>query len=273
MSYRRPLAAVAIALVVSGCFHHTNEVVNAFAWSDTIADGGTIHLRNLNGEVRVRPATDGSVSVRASKHWRRGRENDVHFVTNRSGNDVYVCALWGKATRCDASGYGREHTSLLRRFLRLFSLGRTSTDMSVAFDVAVPAGVRLDASTVNGSVTANAPGAGLRASTVNGSVTVSGGAPLSAQSVNGNVTVTLDRLAAADSVSAQTVNGNVTVNVPADFQGAVELSNVNGNLGSDLPIVTTGSIERHNLRGRIGDAPRSLRLETVNGSVHVRKRS
>lgn len=273
MSIRRPVASVVLALAVSGCMHRTHDVANAFVWDAQMPGGGTLHLRDLNGEIRVQPATDGKVSVRASKHWRRGKENAVHFVTRQEGNDVYVCALWGTANRCDASGYGATRASFLRRFLRLFSMSSSRTDMAVNFEVAIPAGVRLDASTVNGNVNATGVSAGLHASTVNGNVRASGGAPVSVRSVNGEVTVALDALGAADSVSAKTVNGNVTVTVPADFQGSVELMTVNGAVGSDLPVTTSGSLGGRRLTGQIGSAPRSLKLESVNGTVRIDKRS
>lgn len=269
----RPLVALAIALVVGGCFHPTHEVADALVWNESLPAGATLHLRNLNGAIRVHASSNGQATIHASKRWRRGREKDVHFATTRSGNDYYVCALWGKATQCDAAGYGRRRESLIMRLLSLLSMsGSTRTDMTVNFDVSVPAGVQLDASTVNGNVEAIGTTAAVNVSTVNGTVHATGTSALAAHTVNGSVELTLDQLGAADSVRAESVNGNVTIIVPAAFEGAVEMKTVNGSVTSDLPVTTSGALERRELRGAIGSAPRMLSLETVNGSVRLIKR-
>lgn len=269
----RPLAALAIALVVGGCFHPTHEVADAFVWNEPLPAGATLHVRDLNGAIRVHASTTGQVTLHAAKRWRRGREKDVHFATTHTGNDYYVCALWGKATQCDASGYGRRRESLLVRLLSLLSFsGSTRTDMAVNFDVAVPAGVQLDASTVNGNVEAIGTTGAVSVSTVNGSVHAAGASALSAHTVNGSVELALDQLGAADSVRAESVNGNVTISVPAAFEGNVDMKTVNGSVSSELPVSATGASERRELRGAIGSAPRMISLETVNGSVRLTKR-
>ena len=268
----RPLAALLIALVVGGCFHPTHQVSDAFVWNEALPAGATLHLRDLNGAVRVRPSSTGQVALHASKRWSRGREKDVHFATTQSGNDYYVCALWGKATQCDAAGYGRRRESILMRLLSLLSFrSSTRTDMSVDFDVTIPAGVRLDASTVNGNVEAIGTTNAVRVSTVNGSIHATGASSLAAHTVNGSVELTLDQLGATDSIRAESVNGNVTIDVPAAFEGRVELKTVNGSVGSDLPVATMGSLARHQLSGAVGSAPRMISLATVNGSVRLIK--
>ncbi len=275
MSIRRPLAVLLVAFCTTGCLHRSHDVADAFTWNDALPAGATLHLRDLNGTIRVRPApaADARATVLASKHWRRGREKDVHFAANRVGNDVYVCALWGKANQCDASGYGEAPTSLFRRFLGLFSMERSTGDMRVDFEVTVPAGVHVDASTVNGDVDASANGAPVRAATVHGNVHASGVAPLVGHSVSGDVSLILDSLGATDSIAAASVKGDVSATVPADFQGNVNLSTVKGSVASDLPVAATQTDGSHTeLKGEIGSAPRAIKLHTVSGSAHVIKR-
>lgn len=271
--FLRVVAALTIALVVGGCFHSTHEVADAFVWNETLPSGATLHLRDLNGAIRVHASSNAQVSLHASKRWRSGREKDVHFATTRSGNDYYVCALWGKATRCDASGYGPRRESLFMRLLSLLSMSTsTRTDMTVNFDVAVPAGVQLDARTVNGNVEATGTTGTVRVSTVNGTVHATGTSTLAAHTVNGSVHLTLDRLGAADSIRAESVNGSVTIEVPAAYEGSVELKTVNGSVASELPVTASGTPSRREISGTVGSAPRMISLETVNGSVRVIKR-
>ena len=69
------------------------------------------------------------------------------------------------------------------------------------------------------------------------------------------------------------VNGNVIAEFTGEFGGDVEMSTVNGALRTDYEITVTGRLDPKHLRAHIGKAggPR-IKLETVNGSVELRKR-
>ena len=55
------------------------------------------------------------------------------------------------------------------------------------------------------------------------------------------------------------------------MSATVSLSTVNGRIDSELPLVLRGSASRRKLEGTLGDGGRRVELETVNGSVHLRK--
>jgi DUF4097 and DUF4098 domain-containing protein YvlB len=48
---------------------------------------------------------------------------------------------------------------------------------------------------------------------------------------------------------------------------------VNGSLTSDFPIMVQGRMNPRRIRATIGKGGRRIRLETVNGSVELRKAS
>jgi DUF4097 and DUF4098 domain-containing protein YvlB len=70
-----------------------------------------------------------------------------------------------------------------------------------------------------------------------------------------------------------TVNGSVAVEFAGDFNGDVEMSTVNGSLNTNFEMTLSGRLNPHHLRTHVGKpgGPR-IRLETVNGSVELRKR-
>jgi DUF4097 and DUF4098 domain-containing protein YvlB len=66
------------------------------------------------------------------------------------------------------------------------------------------------------------------------------------------------------------VNGSVTVSLPKQLDADLEAETVNGAIETDYPITVSGRLTPRHLSGRIGQGGRSLRLKTVNGSIHIR---
>src|SRR3712207_1009242 len=93
---RLALAALAAgaALLIGGCRRDMRQVPDAFGWTEELAPGTTVHLRTVSGDVSVHGTAERHAHVQGIKRWRRGRERDVRFVVSRSGDDVYVCAIW-----------------------------------------------------------------------------------------------------------------------------------------------------------------------------------
>jgi hypothetical protein len=246
-------------------------VEEAFQWEDVLPAGSTVHVRTTNGRVEVSPSHENAVRIAGSKRWRSGREGDVQFISTRSGNDVYVCAVWGRG-RCDERGYQSKGRSF--SILRIFSLfNRRGSDMVADIEVSLPPGVKIDAGTSNGAIEIEGA-AGVEARNVNGPIKVrevSG--PVSISTVNGSVSAELDSISSEDSLRFETVNGMVKVHLPAYLDGAVQLSTVNGSVSSEFPITVSGVVNRHQIRGQIGASSRPIVLKSVNGSVQLLKGS
>jgi DUF4097 and DUF4098 domain-containing protein YvlB len=108
---------------------------------------------------------------------------------------------------------------------------------------------------------------------VNGRVEVSTlSGPVHAESVNGSVVTRVDSLSGAGDVSVETVNGSVTAELPGALDADVEMETVNGRVHAEYPLTAADSADRHHLRATIGAGGRRVKLETVNGSVTLRKR-
>lgn len=67
------------------------------------------------------------------------------------------------------------------------------------------------------------------------------------------------------------VNGSIRLTLPDTLNSDVKFSSVNGRLHTDFPLTVDGSLNGRHVEGRIGSGGRGLELETVNGSVELRK--
>jgi len=236
---------------------------NAFTWNERVPAGRWIRIRNMNGEITVTASTSDKVEVTATKRWRRSDPETVKFEVHKYGaNDenVVICAVWTDRTTCDERGYESRHTR--------------NNDVSVEFRVAVPKGVKIGVSTVNGAVSVEGATSEVEASTVNGEVeAVSSGGPVTASTVNGDVTARMGRFEGDDDLNFSTVNGTVFAEFTGDLDADVDLSTVNGRFQTDYPVTVSGRLDPRRLRARIGKGGRRVRLSTVNGNVELRRRS
>jgi hypothetical protein len=266
---RRHLAALGLAAITSlavraeaGAQQRSTE--RDFSWDGRISNGHWLYVRNLNGSIRVERSSGDRAEVTAVKRWRRGDPEDVRIETRRLGGDdgdVIICAFWVENASCDEDGY-RSHGEDRRH---------NDNDTAVEFTVRLPAGVRLGVSTVNGGLTVNGATSEVRASTVNGRVSASSsGGPVNASTVNGDIDVRMRELGTGD-LEYSTVNGSIEIEVPANLDADLDMRTVNGSLSSDFPIQVQGRLNPRRMRATIGKGGRRLRLETVNGSVELRK--
>src|SRR3712207_6371041 len=203
---RLALAALAAgaALLIGGCRREVKQAPDAFGWTEELAPGTTVHLRTTHGDVNVHGTAERRAHVQGIKRWRRGRERDVRFVVSRSGDDVYVCAIWvRRGGQCGDDRYGPRPP----RILAIFSLFGRRTDMNASFQVMLPAGVSVDAGTVNGRVVVTEAAGDVTAHTVNGDIraTTMGGA-VALTTVNGSIRARAASLSRGAGVRLETVN-------------------------------------------------------------------
>ena len=257
--------------------------VTVWNWEGKVDAGHWFNLNNVNGSVTIDQSRDNSVHVRAEKFPHDdGDIRDVRFVVIQSGGDVRICALSKENDRCDEDGfhsYGDDD----RR-------GRRNRNVEVKFTVQVPRGVRVGAGTVNGSMRVSGTGAEVRASTVNGGVEVSDArGPVKASTVNGNVRVTtsagpvsgttvngsisarMGNLSRDGDMTFTTVNGTITVETPPSLDADISIDTMSGGISSDFPVQLSGRFGPRHAEGVIGRGGRRISMNTVNGSVELRK--
>lgn len=257
------LAAIVAAPFVSAPAQRVEKTAD-FKWSDQISSGRWVRVRNINGKVTVGQASGDRVEVSAVKRWTRGNPDDVRIEARKEGEDVVVCALWGRQSSCDDQSRRRSR----------WDDDNNDDDISVDFTILVPRGVKIGAASVNGGVVVTGATADADLSTVNGNIRVETGAgPLTATTVNGTVNARITGESASAPMTFTTVNGSVFAELPPNFGADVTMTTVNGTLNSDYEMTVRGRIDPHHLTVHLGAAggPR-ITLTTVNGNVELRKR-
>jgi DUF4097 and DUF4098 domain-containing protein YvlB len=233
-----------------------------FRWTGTLAEGKTLEIHNVNGEIDAEPASGRQIEVVAVKEeGRRGDADEVEIRRVDFEDGVVICAVYpaprGKPENTCEPGGGRMNTQ--------------NNDTEVHFRVRVPAGIRLVAHTVNGGVDARGLRSDVDAASVNGGVTVATSGVAEASSVNGAVDVTMGRADWDGVLKFTTVNGALSVTLPGSLDADVRAQTVNGDMESDFPLTVRGKWGPRKMSGTIGRGGRSLVLETVNGEIALRR--
>jgi DUF4097 and DUF4098 domain-containing protein YvlB len=237
---------------------------NEFRWHEPLAAGRVIEVKGVNGNVEATPSSSGEVEVVAVKSSHRSNPEDVRIEVVRHSEGVTICAVYPNAdsrqsNTCEPGNHGHVNVR--------------NNDTIVSFTVRVPSGVRFNGRTVNGRVEANNLTADVDAATVNGDVEVTTTGLARAKTVNGSITAVMGHADWTDDLVFKTVNGSIDVSMPASLSAEVEVKTLNGEISSDFPLTVRGTFSRRHMSGTIGGGGRSLQLETVNGSVNIRRAS
>lgn len=153
---------------------------------------------------------------------------------------------------------------------------RNGGKLSVEYRLMVPRGAVLnEVETVNGSVTVSNFINVTRVSAVNGSVkatNIRGTARLS--TVNGEVSADFDRLENGSKISLDTVNGKVQLLIPSDSNATLKADSLNGSITNDFGLpVRKGKYVGRDLYGRLGSGDVDIRLNSVNGTLNIGRKS
>ena len=252
------LSAALAALLVS-----PSAQAQDFQWRGSVAQGRSIEIKGVNGDVRAEPAGGNEVEVVAVKRAQRDSPDSVRIEVVPHAGGVTICAVYPsregqRPNECAPGDGGRMNVQ--------------NNDVTVRFTVRVPAGVTFVGKTVNGEVEANRLHGDLVLKTVNGSVNFSTSGGARANTVNGSIRGEMGRADWSDTLEMHTVNGSITLTLPPTLSTDVKASTVNGDINvSDFPVTIVGRVSRRRLEGTIGGGGRLLSLESVNGSITLKR--
>lgn len=230
------------------------DSADEFHWTGRLAAEKVLEIRNINGAIDATGTSGDQIEVNAVKS---GPDRDqVRVEVKEFADGVVICAVY-PGNSCDPEGGFHSHTR--------------NVHAKVEFTVRVPENLRFTARNVNGKVEAKGLGRYVDASSVNGSVEVATASWAKVSSVNGTVRVRMGRADWPGSLKISTVNGSVYLELPASLSADVHFRTVNGHFDSDFPLTVQGRFGRRSVDGRIGNGGRELDVDTVNGSVDLRK--
>lgn len=146
---------------------------------------------------------------------------------------------------------------------------------SVDYEVSVPVGTKLsDIELVNGSLTIKNVSGAMKLQTVNGSIDARGLANNSeVSSVNGSVDVQYSNsIEQLDDISIETVNGRVVLSLPENINADIEVETMHGSIKNDFGLhAKKNMFTGRSLEGMVGSGDVQIDVETVNGSVKIKK--
>ncbi len=238
-------------------FGHGRSAGDEWHYKILLKDGQQVWIRNTNGPIEVVGGTSDSLEVHAEKSWRHSSPQSVQIVPVPTERGITICAMWeAREQKCEEGGEYRMN-------------GVRKNDVAVRFTVALPRGVHLDVSTVNGGLEVDGVSAPVNANTVNGRIAVStSNGPIVANTVNGSIEANMQELAGGD-VKLTTVNGSVSAGLPHKINANIDAETVNGRVETDFTVKIMGKISPRHLRGTIGNGGSTLKLVTVNGSISL----
>jgi Putative adhesin len=259
--YRTRSLIAAVALLLAGASTAAAQPASPQGWRGAIAQGNVIEIKGVNGDVRAVAAAGVEVEVSAVMKGRRNNPAEVRLEIVQHAEGVTICAMYpttdSRPNECAPGNGGRMNVR--------------DNDVTVDFTVRVPAGVRFAGRTVNGDVMADHLAGPVSIRTVNGDAEFSTSAYGDAQTVNGSIRGALGSTGWTNALSFKSVNGSVSVDLPADASTDVKVTTVNGRISTAFPITVNGTVNPRRLNGTIGGGGRELEIETVNGSVTLRK--
>jgi DUF4097 and DUF4098 domain-containing protein YvlB len=242
-------ALMVAAMAVSADVKETEEM------TFDVNPGARISLENINGDITVVGGSDEVVVIAHKK----------------ADNQEYLDKL--KITVDATADYVRIETRHPKREGGWFSWGNDGGG-SVAYELSVPDDVELDAiETVNGDVEIRAVKGVVKAGTVNGGLEVSGlASDVSLETVNGSIDATFDTLGEGQRVEADAVNGKITLHLPSTCSARVTAETVNGSIDADdFGLEPEKGFVGRDLSGEIGGGDARISLNTVNGSIRLKK--
>jgi len=229
---------------------HAQDLHEEFHQTYPLAPNGRVILKNVNGAVRVTGWDRSEVQVNAVKKGDTQQDLDEARIEVNSGGDMIDI-------RTRYPERERNHAA------------------SVEYSISVPRTAVLERiNTVNGPVHIEGVAGPVKAGSVNGNVEVLGAlGEVDLSSVNGKVEAAFNQPLQQEA-TLHTVNGSVDVALPSNAGAQLVASTVHGSINSDfdLPVRRMGFGPGANVRSTIGGGGPQVKLNTVNGSINLRRR-
>jgi DUF4097 and DUF4098 domain-containing protein YvlB len=295
------MRALGLILALAATSMQAGAQVDAatFDWSGAVPAGATLHIDNVDGNIRVTGTTGSQAKVHGERTHVLSGGRALRFQVVKSGDDITICAYYPHGM-CDARGaHGGEGFHV--------ELGGHSP--SADFTVELPAGVKVAASSGDGSIDVQGAGADVNASSGDGDITVSGATgdvkansgdgsitienalravtahtgdgsisisaaagPVEATSGDGNVQVHMAKEVSPGDIDLHTGDGSITIFLASAFGGQIDASTSDGSIESDMPLALSGRMDPRHLRGTVGSGGDvRLRIRTGDGDIRIKR--
>jgi len=221
--------------------------------------GGYLSLENVNGDVTIEGWKKNEVSISAVK---TGKGKDLDRIKVSVEVDKYEGKDWIHIET--------EYLESRGGFLSFLKNAG-----SIDYAIKAPSDAILeDVELVNGNLKVTGITGYLSLGTVNGSITATGMASSAwVETVNGNLDLSFDKMGKGQTVDLESVNGAIVLRMPAKANAQVDAQTLNRNISSEFGLaVEKGQWVGRSMEGLVGSGGARITIETVNGSIDIKKR-
>ena len=232
----------------------------------TISSHGKVVVENVNGSIKVEGWDKDQVSLEITKTVRANGsvEADRYFDRMRveiESGDNYLRVRTHYTHNDDWDGF----------FSWLFH-GFGSHGGDVSYVLKVPASVKTDVHSTNGSIEVSSVAGDVKAGSTNGRLTLDGvSGRVDGSTTNGSIKAALTDEVEFKGMTLRTTNGSIQVSCPGDMSADVSAHTTNGSIQTDFPVTIQGGFMSKSLEGKINNGGPEIRLHTTNGSIHINK--
>lgn len=252
---RNARSAWMAGLLLSAGLAHA-DVTETEEMTYDVAPDVRISLENVNGGIVIEGGNTRQVRIVATKKADSQEVLDGIEINIEASADAI--SIDTELPKSDGGWFSRSYDS-----------------GSVSYRLEVPHAARLDAVTsVNGDIEIEGVRGEVKSETVNGSVSASGlQGDGSFETVNGGIEAQFDVFGGNQRLNAEAVNGRIEIDLPEGASARVAAETVNGSIdASDFGLEADKGFVGRDLSGTIGSGEGRISVDTVNGSIKLRKR-
>jgi len=262
---QRYAAVIALSLLVGAAPLRAATAERSEELSWDVERGLAVAVDTHNGDIKLRRSRDAKLHVRALKSGTGSEEEQVLDALDRVRIQATKSEGRLKVTAqipSDIKGGGL-----------LSTIFGKDVSVTVHYDLAVPAGVSVDAETVNGEIDALGLQGDLELNSVNGSIVVaSHEGDLDAETVNGALSFEAAGAVTKGSVQMSTVNGAVDVTLRDGSRAELTADSLNGSIRTDFDLSVRKRLVGSEADGAIGEGGgATIALESINGPIRINR--
>ena len=276
------IGVCALAAAVSGASHRNWNTEAREKFNHVFNGDNSLNVDNINGLIQIIGDNGTSIRVDGEKIIRAADQQQVDRAKREVALDINekngIAQLYENGPYRDSNNRSSENHGFHESSDRHYNV---SYDLTVH----VPRETAMHLKTVNGGVTARETTGAFDVKSVNGAISMTdiGGAGTAA-AVNGANVVSYRENPKADSAFTS-VNGRIEVSFQPNLAAEFVLKTVNGGMFTDFESTMlaspTAAATKENgkfvfkthgeSRVRVGTGGPQIRLETVNGSIQIKK--
>lgn len=249
------------------------------------AGASVLAIYNINGFIKIEGTSGSKVAFEVDKRMTAKTadvletgKKEFKLQFEQKGDTVFAYIIEPFDSRPNRNNWKEQNNR------------KIEYDFTLDFTVKVPREINLVVSTINrGDVTVTDVAGALKVNNINGAIKMTNArGRTEARTINGNVDANYPA-SPPDQSSYYTLNGNINVSYPANLSADLRFKTFQGELYTDYPEATILPVEvtkNQEKKGdktvykldkstaiRIGNGGKTLRFETFNGNVYIKKQS